>query len=128
MSNSGEQSVANAELIANFLAKSVAKHKKGIVEEVELAERIAEIELDTQIQGASFLKVHIIDPELTLTNSGWLKVNEGLLEPIEVEFPEKSGWKWVLCAAEGTTNVSTANLEVTFESVLVGKLRNVWGP
>ena len=85
---SGQQLVADAEQIGRFLAKSVAKSaKKGGVSEVELAERIGEIELETQILGASFIKVKIIDPELTLLNSGWLEVKEGLLQPITVEFP-----------------------------------------
>ena len=126
---SGQQLVADAEQIGRFLAKSVAKSaKKGGVSEVELAERIGEIELETQILGASFIKVKIIDPELTLLNSGWLEVKEGLLQPITVEFPEKSRWEWVICAVEASTQPGQANLEVTFESSTVAKMREYWGP
>jgi cell wall-associated NlpC family hydrolase len=126
---SGEQLVADAELISKFFAKRVtASVKKGAVNEVELAERIGEIELETQILGASFLKVHIIDPELTLLNSGWLEMREGLLLPVTVEFPEGSGWKWIICACEPSTEVAQANLEVTFESIIVAELREFWGP
>ena len=126
---SGEQLVANAQLIGRFLAKSAAKTaRKGSVSEQELAERISEVELETQILGASFLKVHVIDPEWTLQTSGWLDVKEGVLEPVTVEFPEGSKWMWVLCAVEGSTEVSSANLELTFESSTVAKLREYWGP
>lgn len=125
---SGDQSVADAELVSKFFAKRVVKSaKKGAVDEAELAARIQEIELETQILGASFLSVHIIDPELTLTNSGWLEVREGLLDTIEVEFPEGSKWMWTLCACEISTQVG-ANLEVRFESSLVKKMREYWGP
>jgi hypothetical protein len=125
---SGQQLTPEAELIAKFFAKRVTKSAKpGGVNEVELAKRIQEIELETQILGASFLKVHIVDPDLTLTNAGWLALKEGLLEPITVEFPEGSKYMWNLCAVEITTNVG-ANLECTFESSLVAKLREKWEP
>lgn len=124
---SGEQLVADAELISKFVAKFVAG--QSTVNEVELAERIGEIELETQILGASFLKVHIIDPELTLTNAGWLHVDsDGRFQTVTVEFPEGSGWKWGLCAAEISTEITSANLEVTFQSSSVVKLREYWGP
>jgi hypothetical protein len=134
---SGQQLTPEAELIAKFFAKKAkasaqkaAKERKrggSQVDEVELAERLQEIELETQILGASFLKVHIIDPELTLVNSGWLELDEGLFQPVTVEFPEGSKYMWSLCAVECTTNVG-ANLECTFESSLVAKLREKWEP
>jgi Peptidase family M23 len=99
------------------------------VSEAELADRLAEIELQTQTGGASFLKLHLDDPDLSLTTSGWLARNkEGLLEAVELEFPEKSGWQWVLCAAECSTELSGPNLVVTFEDKIVADLREHWGP
>lgn len=118
----------DGEALARFLAKRItASAKKGGVNEAELANRIGEIEIETQISGASFLKAHIIDPEWALTTSGWLELKEGLLEPIEVEFPEGSGWTWILCAVEGTTDITEPNLTVTFEDRLVAYMRDYWG-
>ena len=118
----------DAQAIAQFFAKRVATNaKKGAVNEVELAERLTEIELQTQIAGPSYLKVHIIDPSWALITSGWLEVKEGLLDPIEVEFPEKSGWIWTLCAVEGSTDVSEGNLVCTFEDRIVSYMRQYWG-
>ena len=123
-----------AEALAKFFAKSVVEGfpgsnsaKKEAVEEVELAQRIGEIEIETQTAGASYIKVHIIDPEWALTKSGWLKVKEGLLSPIDVEFPEKSGWHWILCAVEGSTAVNEPNLVVTFEDRIVSWMRRYYG-
>lgn len=124
----------DGEALARFFSKAVVQGfpgsknvKKAAVDEVELANRIGEIEIETQVAGASYLKVHIIDPEWALTISGWLKVKEGLLEPIEVEFPEGSKWFWVLCAVEGSTNVTEPNLVVTFEDRIVYFLRQYYG-
>lgn len=118
-----------AELIAKFFAKRVKKSsKRGVVNEVELAERVGEIELETQILGASFITVTIIDPEWALQTSGFVDVVEGLLDEIEVEFPENSGWFWVLCKVEGSTEVSTANFTMVFEDKVIAELRQYWGP
>lgn len=118
-----------AELIAKFFAKRVKKSsKRGVVNEVELAERVGEIELETQILGASFITVTIIDPEWALQTSGFVDVVEGLLDEIEVEFPENSDWFWVLCKVEGSTEVSTANFTMVFEDKVIAELRQYWGP
>ena len=117
--------------IIRFMAKKIAasaEKKSDAPQEVELAESIGEIELETQILGASFIKVHIIDPELEYLNQGWLQMKEGLLEPIEVEFPEGSKWFWILCAIEPSTDVTSANLELTFESKVVSTMREFWTP
>jgi len=129
-----ETPAPDGEALAKFFAKQVLQGfpgsktvKQGAVDEVELANRIGEIEIETQIAGASYLKAHIIDPEWALTISGWLKVKEGLLQPIEVEFPEGSKWFWILCAVEGSTNVTEPNLTVTFEDRIVYFLRQYYG-
>ena len=114
--------------VTNFLAKSIVKSAKGETpDEKQLASSISEIELETQIAGASFIKVSCIDPYWVLATSGWLDVSdEGLLDEIEVEFPEKSGWQWVLCAVEITNDVTQPNLILTFEDKIIARLRKKW--
>jgi len=122
--------VANAGVLAKFFAKQVGEgSKKGTLSEEELAERIAEIELETQISGASFIKVQVIDPEWKLQTSGFVDVDSnGLLNDVVVEFPEGSGWLWALCAVEGSTDVSSANFTMTFEDKIIADLRQYWKP
>lgn len=120
---------ADPGIISRFLAKQIQKGApKGAPEVEDLAKAISEIELQTQILGASFIKVHVIDPEWAITTSGWLEVVEGLVHPIEVEFPEKSGWFWRLCAIDGTTDRTQPTLTLTFEDRIVAYLRDYWGP
>jgi cell wall-associated NlpC family hydrolase len=117
------------QLLSHFIAKQVVKSaKKGAPAVEDLAKAISEIELQTEIQGASFLKVTVIDPEWAITTSGWLEVVEGLVDQIEVEFPEKSGWFWRLCAIDGSTDRTQPNLTLTFEDRIVAYLRDYWGP
>jgi cell wall-associated NlpC family hydrolase len=122
--------VANAQALSKFLAKKISEGSaKGTVSEEELASRISEIELQTQISGASFIKVQIIDPEWTLQTSGFVDVNdEGFLNDVEVEFPEGSGWLWTFCAVEGSTEVGSPNFTMTFEDKIIADLRQYWGP
>jgi NlpC/P60 family len=129
MPDDEEGRTPDADAIAKFFAKRVKKSStRGAVNEAKLASRIAEIELETQILGASFIKVQIIDPEWVLQTSGFIDVKEGLLDEIEVEFPEGTGYMWVLCAVEGSTEVANANLTLTFEDKVVAELRQYWGP
>lgn len=116
-------------VLTRFLAKQiVSSAKKGAPTVENLAKAISEIELQTQILGASFIKVTVIDPEWTITTSGWLEVVEGLVNQIEVEFPEKSGWFWRLCAIDGTTDRTQPGLTLTFEDRIVAFLRDYWTP
>lgn len=113
--------------IPHFLVKQLKPQKYGLAE-AELAEAIQEVELETQILGASFIKVHIDDPEFTIQTSGLIKVDEdGLLNELQVEFPEGSEYFWQLCAVEGSTEIAQANLVLTFEDLVVAKLRQQWG-
>src|ERR1700722_11196850 len=119
----------DARIVSRFVAKQIVKSaKKGAPAVEDLAKAISEIELETQIAGASFIKVFVIDPELDLLTSGWLDVEEGLVDQIEVEFPEKSGWFWRLCALEITTDRTQANLTLTFEDRIVAYMRQYWTP
>lgn len=119
----------DAGVITRFMAKQiVTKAKNGAPKEEDLAERISEIELKTQILGASYIVVKVIDPEWELATSGWLDVDGGLLQQIEVEFPEGSGWFWRLCAVEVSTELTQPNLNLTFEDRIVAYLRDYWRP
>lgn len=123
----------SATRIPHFLATRIISEaesfNKGVPEKEELAEAISEIEIQTQIEGASFIKVWVIDPEWVLATTGFVDVNEeGILDPLEVEFPEKSGWLWTFCAVEITNDVTQPNLVLTFEDKIVAELRNKWGP
>lgn len=120
-------------LDAHFLAKEIARNGKkppnGKSPRVEeLAPAIGEITLRTQIAGASTLTVTVIDPRWDLLTSGFLDVDsEGLLDEIEVQFPEGSGWYWRLCMVEGGTDLFQPNVTLTFEDRIVGYLRDKWG-
>lgn len=125
-----EENTLSAQLVSTFIATAMVKSAKGQTPQAEgLASAISEIELETQIAGASFIKVSVVDPYWVLATSGWLDVSdEGLLDEIEVEFPEKSGWMWTLCAVEITNDVTQPNLILTFEDRIIARLRKKWGP
>jgi NlpC/P60 family protein len=118
-----------AQASASFVAKSIkSSSKRGNIEEQQLSDRISEIEEETTIKGTDYLKVKIIDPDWTLQTSGFVDVDkEGLLDPIEIEFPAASKRMWVLCAVEGSTEVSEANFIMTFQDKLFTKLASKWG-
>lgn len=122
--------VPNAQAISTFLATQIVDASaKGQVEVVQLAERIGEIEIQTQIAGASTMKVTVIDPEWELSKSGFVTPDEeGFLPVVEVEFPESSGWRWTLCEVEVSTEVASPNLTLTFEDKIIADLRQYWGP
>ena len=111
--------------VATFLAKHIAK--QATVDDRELAEAISEVELETQIEGAPFIKVHLIDPYYRLLTSGFVEVVNERLNDIQVEFPEGSNWWWQLVAVEVTNDLSQPNLVLVFEDRIVAELREVWG-
>jgi len=114
----------SATTVAHFLAKHMVNEKGR----EELAEAICEVEVRTQIKGASFIIVHLGDPQWEIATSGIVDLNpEGLLPEIEVEFPEHSGWLWLLCACEVTNDLAQPNLRLTFEDKIVRELKNRWG-
>ncbi len=115
--------------VASFLAKHIVKTAKGHVDEEQLAGAISEIEIETQLEGSSFIKVHLIDPYWTLATSGFLTVSEdGLLDKIQCEFPEQSGYWWQLVAIDPITNdMAQPNLTLVFEDRIVAWLREATG-
>jgi len=119
-----------AQAMADLLAKRVkATSTRGSVNEAELSDRIGEIEEETQINGPDYIKVHIIDPEWTLQGSGFVDVDsQGLLDEIEIEFPEGSKRLWIFCQVEGSTDITEPNFIMTFQDKLFAKLRAFWKP
>ncbi len=119
-----------AQALSDFVAKQMAQGTGNVVGSVELADAIGEVEEETQILGSDFVKVHIIDPEWTLQNSGFIKINsDGLLDPeVEIEFPSGSGRFWVSCAVEGSTEILEPNFVIIFEDKIFNDLKGYWGP
>ena len=114
--------------VASLLVKHIAKTAKGKVNEEQLATAVDEIEHETQIEGSSFIKVHLIDPYWTLATSDFLaRTPDGMLDKIECEFPEKSGEWWRLVACELSNSVTQSNLVLVFEDRIVAWLREAVG-
>jgi cell wall-associated NlpC family hydrolase len=115
--------------VPHLLAKRiVATAAKTCPPVTDLATAISEVELRTQISGASTLTLTIIDPDWVIFTSGFLDQNEdGLLDPIEVEFPDESGSFWRLCTVDITTDTAAPNLTLTFEDRIIAYLRDHWG-
>jgi hypothetical protein len=73
--------------------------------------------------------VTLVDEDWELLTSGWLDTDaNGYLQPVTVEFPEGSGLNWELCAVEASTDLSQANVTLTFEDRIVASLRKFFGP
>ncbi len=106
----------SATRIPHFLATRIISEaesfNKGVPEKEELAEAISEIGNPNTDRGSIlYQKFGVIDPEWVLATTGFVDVNEeGILDPLEVEFPEKSGWLWTFCAVEITNDVTQPNL------------------
>jgi cell wall-associated NlpC family hydrolase len=95
----------------------------------DLAEAISEVTLETQMAGSSLLTLTVIDPQWDLLTSGWLDVSEeGLLDEIEVNFPEGSDSWWRLCMIEPTGDTTGPNLTMTFQDRIISYLQEKWGP
>lgn len=118
--------VPAADQVTHFLVKAMLSEVDGGPSEDELFEAIGEIELETQIAGASFIKVDLNDPNWAILTSGLFDVEGGLLRDIEVEFPEGSGWGWRLVAIEVTTDPTQPQV-ITFEDVIINDLREDFG-
>jgi hypothetical protein len=129
MSEERPSSTRIPHFLATRIVNEAEKHGKSVPAKEELAQAITEVELQTQISGASFIKVWVADPYWVLTTSGFVDVNEeGILDPLEVEFPEGSGSLWVFCAVEVTNDLTQPSLILTFEDKIVAELRAKWGP
>jgi cell wall-associated NlpC family hydrolase len=120
-----------AEAMAQFVAKRIkSTSTRGNVNQVELAGAITEIEEETEILGPNYVKVHVIDPLWTLQNSGFVDVDpvSGLLDEIEIEFPQGSKRHWILCDIEGSTETVEGNFILIFQDKLFADLKAQWTP
>lgn len=103
---------------------------------LDLSDWISDIMIETTVQGASLLEVHVIDP-------GWIMLlrdkdgvaffdtdqNGYLWPPIEVNFPaDSSDAVWRLCQLRPSTDITQANLILTFEDRVAAELREFLGP
>jgi hypothetical protein len=94
-----------------------------------LATAITDIQVETTITGASQLRVTLVDHEWDLLTSGWLDTDaHGFLPKLYVGYPRGSGIVWILSAVDVTTDLSQANLTLTFEDVVVAQMRDKHGP
>ncbi len=122
----------NREMIApantrEVVAKQMQKghHPKVL----DLSSAITEIEIETTIQGASILTLHLMDPDWQLLTSGFIAVDEdGLLQAIDVNLPVGTDCWWRLAACNPSSDLGAANLIMTFEDRIVSQLRNLSGP
>lgn len=124
--------MSNSDPLRHFIANSIVStstRASGKPKVEDLAEAISEVTIRTQIAGASFLTVTLIDPYWELQTSGFIDVStDGLVDQIEVEFPQGSGSFWRLCMVEGTRDTTGSSLTLTFEDRIVSELRNRFGP
>ncbi len=105
-------------------------------EAVDLSDWIADIIIETTVQGASLLEVHIIDPGWILLQRdangvSFLDVDENgyIWPPIEVNFPpDVSDAQWRLCQLRPSTDLTAANLILVFEDKVASVLREFSGP
>lgn len=105
----------------------------------DLSDAIADIQIETAVQGASFLEVHIIDPNLQLlylpkdpndVTSTFIQVAaDGYLDPpIRLQFPPGGKTFWRLCSVRASTitpGSADANLILTFEDEVAAVLRTI---
>lgn len=100
---------------------------------IDLHEMISDVIVETSAQGSSLLEIHVIDPFWSLlrrNKSGWCFIDvdpDGsgyLWPPIEINFPpDVSDATWRLAQVKPTTDLSAANLVLTFEDKIVAEMR-----
>src|SRR5262249_46991430 len=114
---------------SQVLQNNPAAHTKYRGKQQDLEAAVSEVSLRTSILGASTVEVTLSDPHWALQSSGLFTVEDGLLSPLEIEFPQIGVQKWWrLCTVEGSTDLSGPNLKLTFESRVASFLRLHWGP
>ena len=107
-----------------------------IREIIDLDKFVADIVIQTSAQGSSLLEIHIIDPGwITLRRDAngvaFFDVDEAgfLWPPIDLNFPpDVSDAQWRLCQLRPSTDLSTANIVLTFEDKVSSVLREFQGP
>lgn len=94
-----------------------------------LSDCIAEITPETQTMGAALLQITLIDPEWQISRSGMCDITaDGFLPNVDVEYPPGRGVWWRLAMIDVTSDLTQANLIMTFQQRIVSYLRDCWGP
>lgn len=99
----------------------------------DLRDMITDVVIETVAQGASTLKVTLVDPHLRLIShkdrSGNTFIQADptgfLWPPIDINFPSRTDCYWRLCQVNASTFVGDPNLILTFEDRLVSWLREI---
>jgi hypothetical protein len=120
--------VPDYDMTWNVIARQVLdqiKKSQPKVTQVELESIIADIRIETTVDGASTLEIDLIDPDWLLLTSGFLNVDDkNKLNAVDINYPRKSSFWWRLTQVSPTTETSGgANLTLTFEDRVVSYLR-----
>lgn len=116
-------------LIARHMVRSGGNTSDSVVDEEHLTRAMVQVTPETQIYGSSLLVVTLTDPAWEIQRSGLLAVDaDGLLERIEVNFPEGTDVWWRLAMVEGGNDLAGPNLTLTFIDRILGYLQDNWGP
>ncbi len=101
---------------------------------LDLSDMIADIIIESSVQGASFLEVHLIDPYQILTTrfghqSAFFDVDDGgLLWPVDVNYPQGTDRFWRLASLDVSGATDGPNITATFEDRIATEMRDVGGP
>jgi cell wall-associated NlpC family hydrolase len=97
-----------------------------------LSNAISEVTVETQTAGPALLQLTIIDPDWSVIRSGLFnKDSNGLLQAIDINFPEGTDVWWRLAMVEPTSvspGSNTPNFTVSFQHRFIAQLMQCYGP
>jgi hypothetical protein len=125
-----------AKQINDFWAKFARRNQIATKQVVDLKNWIADIILETSVQGASLIEVHVIDPAWIMmwtdpSGASFINVDEDgyLWPPIDVTFPpDISDATWRLCQVQASTDLTQPNIVLVFEDRIASELREHFKP
>lgn len=126
------------ELYATSLADQINTSRMGYSPPkrvIDLGRWISDITIETTAQGGSLLAISVIDPAWTMfmrdvNGVSFIDVDDTgfLWPPVEVNFPpDISDATWRLCQCVPTSDLTQANVTLTFEDKIVAELREHFG-
>lgn len=126
------------EFYASSLANQINTFRMGYTPQkrvIDLSKWISDITIETTAQGGSLLSVSVIDPAWTMfirdaNGVSFIDVDDSgyLWPPVEVTFPpDTSDATWRLCQCIPTSDLTAANVTLTFEDKIVSELREHFG-
>ena len=102
-------------LIAEHIVSSAVIANPVVTVEY-LTGSISEITPETQTMGPALLAVTLIDPDWVIHRSGLCSKNSsGLLQPVDVNFPEGTPVWWRLAMVDVGSDLTQPNLTLTFQ-------------